>query len=186
MKKILIKTKDTQSYRNWRLGNQYFHGRDEHVVSLFPDPDSHLFTENECLITSLAIMLRHFGIEKEDNETFFNPWILYRKLMGCKAFDSQGTLSLRALERLYPLDYAGTMLYSPEKLKTVWETGQPFLIVASGIHSPKHFLVPDYNIQDNMAVIDCLWNRQYLSEYERVIELQVYWKSDEGMMYCIE
>ena len=186
MKKNLIVTKDKQSYRNWRQGNPYVHGREDCIRLRFQDVDPHLFTENEGLITSLAIMLRHFRIEKEEQENHFNPWILYRKLFLCKAFDSQGLLSLRAVERLYPLDYAGTMTYSQENLKAVWDTGQPFLITVSGIQGTKHYLVPDFMIRDDMAVIDCLWDRQYLSEYEKVFELQVFWKSTEGMMYCIE
>ena len=112
--------------------------------------------ENKEFARVFTIMLRQFRIDKKENE------------------------------KDYPIDYSGTMPYSEDNLNAVLETGQPFLIAVSGAQGEKHFLVPDSMTQDGMTVMDCSGDRHYLSEYAQPLELLVYWRNDEGMMYCME
>ncbi len=175
-----------KTYRKWRQDDPAFNEKEAWPGSRFPDAEWHMFREKGCLVTALAIMLRHFSIEKEKDERLFNPWILNQRLIACGAFDSRADLNLRDINRLYSLDYSGAMTCSRENLQAVWETGQPFLIAVAGDQGERHFLVAEEMAQDDLVVIDPLWDRKYLSEYDQVIELLVFWRNDEGMMYCAE
>ncbi len=175
-----------QTYRKWRQDNPALNEKEAWPGSRFPDTEYHMFSEKGGLVTAFAIMLRHFSIEKETDEKLFNPWILNQRLIACGAFDSRAGLNLRDINRLYPLDYSGTMAYSRENLQAVWETGQPFLIVVAGDQGERHFLVAEEMAEDDLVVMDPQGAGRYLSDYDQVMELLVFWRSDEGMMYCAE
>ena len=169
---------DKERYKSWEQADPRYNETQAWPAALFPDARFHLFKECGCLITSLAILLRHYGIEKEEDENLFNPWILNQRLIACGAFDSEADLEIEDINKLYPLEYSETLPYSREKLVEVWETGRPFLIAVPGVRGERHFIVPDDLTEDDMAVIDCAWGKKYLSEFDQILEIRVFKRND--------
>lgn len=167
-------TADPQAYRNWRQADERYNQEEAWPASLFPEAKFHIFRECGCLITSLAIMLRHFGIEKEGDEELFNPWILNERLIRAGAFDPAGNLILSDLNKLYPIEYIGSTAYTEEGLKKAVASGEPFLITVPGIRGEHHFIVPDHMEGDDLATIDCAWEKEYLSQFDTICELRLF------------
>lgn len=168
------------SYRNWKLNDPELNREEAWPLSLFPDSEDHYFSESGCAVCSLAIMLRHFGIEPETDPGKFNPWILNQRLIKCRAFDSEGDLFFSDIINLYPLEYTGKIQYSREKLVEVYNTGEPFLLVVLSSTPRRHFIVPDLLTEDDLKIIDCgIDNNEYLSQFEDVFEIRTFRRIDK-------
>lgn len=165
---------DNQIYKTWRQEDPRYNEKDAWPKELFPKADFHRFKQTGCLVTSLAIMLRKFGIEKEEREEKFNPWVLNQKLIECGAFDEYADLEIEDIKKIYPLEYKGEAPFSKELLIQACHSGQPFLISVPGFRSPHHFIVPDQLEDDDLSIIDCAWGKEHLSEFDTVCEIRLF------------
>ena len=163
-----------QNYRSWRQADPGYNQEEAWPASLFPGADFHYFKECGCLVTSLAIMLRHYGIETETDESRFNPWILNQRLIKAGAFTRYANLQIKRIDRLYPLDYIGPIPYSREAVVSASQEGSPFLVAVPGVRGERHFIVPDYLTEDDLAIIDCAWHKKYLSAFDRIMEIRLF------------
>lgn len=160
------------NYRNWNLRD--YIGREEAwPASMYPDAGNRYFHDCGCAVASLAIMLRKYDIENETDPDKFNPWILNRRLISCRAFGRSADLYFSQIRNLYPLEYMGKITYSREKLIEVYESGEPFLIMVMSDTPRHHFVVPDILTDDDLSVIDCSKTpKKYLSEFSEVLEIR--------------
>ena len=164
-------------YREWTQLSEKFNKTEAWQEDLFPDAQYRFMKEAGCLIVSLAIMLRRFGIETEDNEELFNPMILNERLIAVGAFDAAADLYLKHINKLYALDYIGSMGYSDERLQMLIQRGNPFLIAVSGVRGDRHFVAFDGFCDDgDIAVLDPARRAERLSDYNTVLELRVFRK----------
>lgn len=162
-------------YRTWDIHDPEYNKEEAWPASSFTDARLHYMWECGCAVTSLAIMLKRFDIEKEDDPDKFNPWILNQRLLKCCAFDRCADLYLEQINNLYPLEVAANYLYSREKLVEVYNSGLPFMIVVLSDTPARHFVVPDYLTDDDLAVIDCADpKKKFLSHYTKVYEIRVF------------
>ena len=161
-------------YKKWKQTDAYLNEKPAWPASQFPDAHHHYFSESGCVVTALAVMLRHYHIETQEDPNKFNPWTLNERLIRCGAFNASADLMIADIDLLYDLEYMGIIPYSREKIKEVYQSGEPFLITVPGINAPRHFIAPDYLTEDDMAVIDSASEKRFLSEYEKVLELRVY------------
>ena len=168
---------DEEAYREWKQAAPGLNVAEAWPAEQFPEATWHLFREAGCLVTSLAIMLRRFGVERESDPARFDPWIFNERLKAAGAFTPAADLVVSALDRLYPIEYVGSFPYSREALVRLWEEGDPFLITVPGVRGARHFIVPDGLTDDDMKLIDPAWGKQYLSQFETVCELRVFRRS---------
>jgi hypothetical protein len=173
-KKAMGNDQNDQVYRTWNQDDLAYNKEEAWPAALFPDSSYHLFSECGCLITSLAIMLRHYGIEKETDPTLFNPWILNQKLIRKGLFDSMANLHLYRIQEVYPLEYMDSIPFTWEDLRELCREGHPFLITVPGLRAERHFIVPDHLTDTDMAIIDCAWGKKYLSEFDTIHELRTF------------
>ena len=96
-----------RSYNHWRQKELRFNRAEAWPAERFPDADYRYFRDCGCLVCALAVMLRHSGTEKEEDESLFDPWILNKRLIDCGAFTPAADLELFCISRLYPLEYVG-------------------------------------------------------------------------------
>ncbi|WP_044912753.1 hypothetical protein [Butyrivibrio sp. WCE2006] len=169
---------NNQNYRDWIQSDPQYNKEEAWPSSIFPKAKYHFFKETGCLVTSLAIMLRHFGIEKEEDEEKFNPWILNKRFIEKELFTESADLELNYIDRVYPIEYKGRFPFSFEKLKELYESGQPFLLTVPGVKGERHFIVPDELIDDNLTVIDCAWQKKYLSDFNTICELRKFQRKE--------
>lgn len=158
----------------WLQTNPSFNREVAWPAKQFPDADYRYFGDCGCLICALAVMLRSSGIEKEDDESLFNPWILNQRLLDCGAFSPAADLELSCINRLYPLAYLGEIPYSRESLVQIVEKGLPCLITVPGEKAEKHFTALISLLQDDAIVFDPLRGEQRVSAYDQIFEIRVF------------
>ena len=172
--------KDANAYRTWTQADPRFNREEVWPLELFPKSTFHTFKGSGCLITSLAIMLRHFGIEKEEDEEKFNPLILNKRFIEHGAFDECADLDIKYINRLYPLEYKGDAPYTHELMVEALSSGEPFLVTVPGVHATHHFIVPDHLDGDDLSIIDCAWGKGHLSEFDSVCQIRLFERKNMG------
>lgn len=171
--------KTERAYIHWRQADLRFNQAEAWSAQQFPEADYRYFRDCGCLICALAVMLRHSGIEKEEDESLFNPWILNRKLIDCGAFTPAADLELSYINRLYPLVYWGSIPYSREALLQIVEKGLPCLVTVPGEHAARHFTTPLFTLPDDAIVFDPFSGMQRLSAYDRICEIRIFRQKKE-------
>ena len=169
---------DTANYHNFRQEAPELNESEAWPKSVFPDADYTFFRECGCLICALAVMLRHTGIEQIKDEKQFNPRILNQRLITCGAFTSAADLRLQEIRKLYPLEYMGSIPYSPALLRKTIESGSPCLITVPGVRAENHFITPLALLTDDIVVFDPLPGKKKLSEYRQVHDIRMFLHTD--------
>ena len=162
------------AYLTWRQTAPRFNRAEAWPRELLPEAEYPFFRDAGCLICALAVMLRHYGVEKEADESLFNPWILNQRLIACGAFSPAADLELSGIGRLYPLEYAGSLPYTREGLVQTAERGQPCLITVPGVNAARHFTALLRLIPDDAVVFDPLYGEKNLGGYDRACELRLF------------
>ena len=163
-----------QAYKNWRQTDPCFNCLEAWPAQQFPDAAFRYFRDAGCLVCALAVMLRHYGIEKTEDEKQFDPWILNRRLIEYGAFTAAADLELSAVGRLYPLEYAGVIPYSEAALIQISEKGLPCLITVPGKNAEHHFTTLIGKLPNDAVVYDPLCGERKLGSYDRICELRVF------------
>ena len=168
-----------QNYLNWRQTDPRFNQSEAWPSALFPQADFHVFRDCGCLVCALAVMLRHGGVEKEEDEALFDPWILNQRLIAAGAFSDSADLELSAVQNLYPLVYLGSVPYSEKALAQLVESGHLCLVTVPGQNADRHFTAFYRFLPGGASVIDPLCGERKLSSYDRVCEIRVFRKAEE-------
>ena len=164
----------SRRYCAWRQTDERFNQEEAWPAELFPEADYRYFRDAGCLLCALAVMLRHYGLEAEEDESRFNPWILNERLIDCGAFYPTANLELAHISRLYPLEYLGSAPYSRADLVRTAELGVPCLVTVPGANAARHFTTLLSVTDDDALVYDPLRGERSLSSYERVLELRTF------------
>ncbi|MBQ3335156.1 MAG: hypothetical protein IJG85_06185 [Eubacteriaceae bacterium] len=153
---------------SWRQTASQFNLKEAWPARLFPNAKYRYFRDCGCLVCALAVMLRHCGIEKEEGQSLFNPWVLNQRLIDCGAFTSDADLELSFVNRLYPVEYLGEFSYSREELVHLMEWDFPCLVTVPGSNAERHFIVPLFTVTEDVIVFDPLCGEKRLSTYNRI------------------
>ena len=163
-----------QTYLEWLQTDPCFNRVEAWSEEQFPAASYRFFRDAGCLVCSLAVMLRHYGIEPAVQEGSFDPWILNRRLIECDAFSPAADLELSRINRLYPLEYLGAVPYSGNALKRFAENGFPCLITVPGEKAERHFTALLAMLPDDAIVFDPVRGEKRLSTYELLCEIRLY------------
>ena len=166
--------KTERTYIRWRQTEPRFNRVEAWPAERFPNVDYRYFRDCGCLVCALAVMLRHSGTEKEEDESLFDPWILNKRLIDCGAFTPAADLELSCISRLYPLEYVGPIPYTREALVRIMERGLPCLVTVPGEHGARHFTAPLFTMPDDVIVFDPLIGERRLNAYKRICEIRVF------------
>lgn len=159
------------SVLRWQVWDPQFNREEAWPGSEFPEATFHFMKESGCLVTSLATALRLHGIETEEEEDRFNPWIFTQELKQRKAFTPAADLNLHALQDLYPLQYVAEEPYSAERLAERMEQGEVCLLRVPGVHGVYHFVVPVRLADGDVEIIDSGWDYDRLSRFSKVFSI---------------
>ncbi len=156
------------TYENWLQTAPWLNCEEAWPARLFPDAEYRYFRDCGCLVCALTVMLRHGDIEKEEDKSLFNPWILNERLIDCGAFTSDADLELAYINRLYPIKHLGEFSYSREELVHLMEWDFPCLVTVPGSNAERHFIVPLFTVTEDVIVFDPLCGEKRLSTYNRI------------------
>lgn len=162
-----------RTYMKWLQTEPCFNREEAWPAERFPDATYRYFRDCGCLVCSLAVMLRHCGVEQED-ESRFDPWMLNRRLAECGAFTPEADLELSRIDRLYPLEYTGAVPYSYDALAQFAAEGLPCLITVPGENAEHHFTALLRLLPDDAVVFDPVCGERRLDSYDRVCEIRVF------------
>ena len=162
------------NYINWRQDDPRYNVEPAWDAESFPDANYRFFHECGCFVCALAIMLRHNSIEKETDESRFNPWILNQRLIEIGAFDSYADLEIEDIPKLYQVEYLGDFPYSREIMEKYAGKDFACLITVPGQRAAEHFTAFYELLDDDVLVIDPIRGKRRLSEYERVYSIRVF------------
>lgn len=163
-----------QTYMAWLQTDPRFNRTEAWSEERFPAASFRFFRDAGCLVCSLAVMLRHYGIETAAYEGLFDPWILNRRLIECDAFSPAADLELSRINMLYPLEYIGAVPYSENALNRFAENGFPCLITVPGEKADHHFTALLALLPDDAIVFDPVCGEKRLSMYEQICEIRAF------------
>lgn len=172
---------DDKLYRNFRQDDPQYNKTEAWPASEYPGAAYHYMRESGFVVTSLAIMLRKWGIEKEGDTGKFNPLVLLERLKEKRAYNQFADMDIYRIQELYPLQYLGPVDYSYDVLKECFEKEIPCLLTVKGERDISHFIVPDELTGDDVLVIDPLHGERYLSGYEKIYTIRRFRKCRDGM-----
>ena len=96
----------------------------------WPNASIPKFGDAGCWITSVAILLRHYGVVTDSNVNTFNPLICNNRLMSYGIVNNQGDFcNLQNMRNAYPgFEYVGTKNYSFSNLKSLYDQGYACIV----------------------------------------------------------
>ena len=164
-------------YLSWNPKNPCYNKEEAWPASLFPEAEYHYFHECGSLLCALAILLRHHGFEKENDEALFNPWILNQRLTDCGAFSPAADLHLHLVSRLYPLDYYGFITFHPGILEDLGRNKWLCLFLVQKEGGGRSFAalhsISGVSSED-VSVIEPGAGVRRLSDYKKVYDLRLF------------
>ena len=163
-----------QTYMTWLQTDPGLNRAEAWSAEQFPDAAYRFFRDAGCLVCSLAVMLRHCGVEQAADDCPFDPWILNQWLIGCGAFSPAADLELAYISRLYPMEYLGALPYSEDALVRAGASGLPCLVAVPGEKAARHFTALLELLPEDAIVFDPICGEKRLSTYDRICELRVF------------
>lgn len=171
----------------WQISEPEFNQEEAWPEIEFPHARLHYIKEAGCLVTSLAVMLRLYGVEKEADPKKFNPWILCQKLKEIQAFSSNGDLEIESIRDLYPVCFLGSTDYSQEKLADCLSNGEMCLIKVNGVHDIYHFVLALRVCADDVEIYDSAWNYPRLSCFKHIYQIYRFCRlKEENLGACVK
>lgn len=108
-----------------------------------------------CVVTSIAMLLRHYDVIAENEVDSFNPWICNEALKAVGAFDSNADLIYDYVENAYPgFSYQGWTGYDLATLKSLMDEGYACIVQVSGSGGWYHYVAVNTIDGDNVVIMD--------------------------------
>ena len=159
---------DDNDFRTWRQDDPRYNMTETFDAENYPDAKYRYLRDNGCLVIALTVMLRFLGIEKETDYNKFNPMIFLERAKAAGCFSKSADFILSKFSKLYPLEQFDCVPYSRQALIESRNNGYVSLLMVPGIHGPYHYIVPDTILDDDVSVIDCIFGKTLVSQYEKV------------------
>ena len=113
-----------------------------------------MMCQSGCLVTSLAMLLRHYGAVTDSNVNSFNPWIFNERLKQVNGFTSAANMYYAAVTKLYPgFVFQGITAYSASQLSSLYNQGYASIVKAQNRNS--HYVaIRDASNHGNILIMD--------------------------------
>lgn len=155
-------------FRTWRQDDSRYNMTQAFDEEHYPDAQYRYIKDSGCLIVALAIMVRMYGLEKEADYQKFNPWIFLQRAKAAGCFTKSADFILADITKLYPLEQFECVPYSRQAMIESRQNGYASILMVPGIHGPYHYVVPDQILPDDVSVIDNMFGKTRVSQYEKV------------------
>lgn len=130
-----------------------------------------------CWVTSISMLLRHYGVETGDVNDF-NPWIFCNELAAAGGITGSGDMRLSVIETVYPeFAYAGEYSYSHETLKELFDEGYACAVLING---GGHMVAVKNVTEDDAEIMDPASDKTLLSECSGVTTIYCFGPFEDG------
>ena len=114
----------SNDYTQWRQGDAEWNQQQAWPASSYPNATLHYMSEAGCLVTSIAMLLRHYNVITDSNVNNFNPWICNERLKAAGAFDSAADIIYGNIQKAFSgFQYVNTIGYSQASLIDLYNQG---------------------------------------------------------------
>ena len=169
----MVSPYDRNEYRRWKQWDIPYNREEMWPKEDYPEAVSPWMYHAGGFVTSLAIMLKRFGVVTEDYEAF-NPLIVGERIKSVNGFDKDGAVIMECLDRLWPIHYVDDIPYSREALIETIESGMACQLMVRGEAAEYHYVVPDEILERDITVCDCAWPKFKVSDYPEVLYIARY------------
>lgn len=124
----------SNDYTQWKQGDAEWNQAEAWPSSQYPSATSRMMKDAGCVVTSLAILLRHHNVITSSDVHTFNPWICNEELKKVSAFNKSADLIWADVNKAYPgfelVDYRTT--YSFSTIERLYREGYACIINVGG------------------------------------------------------
>lgn len=161
----------TNDYTTWKQTDPAWNQAEAWPKSQYKYATMRKMSEAGCVVTSIAMLLRHYNVVTEQDVNKFNPWILNEKLKAVGGFTSSADLVWSSVGKVYPsFKYVGSKTYSLANLTALYNSGYACVIKANSYH---YVAVRSVN-GSTVTIMDPGYNKTSLSSYSKPVLIQYY------------
>lgn len=142
-------------YTRWKQYDPEWNQAEAWPQWAYPGASLRTLGAGGCLVTSIAMLLRHYDVIAETDLNAFNPWICNEALKAAGAFDSEADLIYAYVENAYPgFSYQGWTGYDLPTLKSLMNDGYACIVQVSGSGGWYHYVAVNTIDGDNIVIMD--------------------------------
>lgn len=128
----------SNDYSTWRQSDPEWNKAEAWPASQYPNATMRYMRQAGCLVTSVAMLLRHYNVVNDSNVKTFNPWVCNEKLKSAGSFNSAADLIWEKVGNAFSgFRYAGVATYSTSKLHELYKQGYACIV---GVNNNGHFV----------------------------------------------
>ena len=166
----------SNDYTTWRQSDSAWNQSVAWPASQYPAATMRYMREAGCLVTSIAMLLRHYNVVTDSNVNNFNPWKCNEALKSAGAFNSAADLIWGSISKAYPgFQYAGNAGYSASTLYDLYSRGYACIVAVNGYG---HYVAVKSATSSGSVIMDPGWGYTSLSSFRSVN--QIYYFSVKG------
>lgn len=156
----------SNDYTKWKQTDAAWNRSQAWTRAQYPDATLRYMSGGGCLVTSIAMLLRHYNVVTDSNVNNFNPWICNEALKAAGVFNDAADLVYpENVSKAYPgFQYSGSDDYSFSKLKSRYDSGYACIVsVRNG--SSTHFVAVKSISGNTVYIMDPGSSATTLSHY---------------------
>ena len=156
----------SNDYTTWRQSDPAWNKTEAWPASQYPNATLRYMSQAGCLVTSIAMLLRHYNVVTDSNVNSFNPWVCNEKLKSAGAFNSAADLVWGSIENAYSgFKYAGSTSYSASKLYDLYKQGYACIVA---VNNYGHYVAVKSASSSGSVIMDPGWGYTSLSSFRSI------------------
>lgn len=162
----------SNDYTQWRQGDSEWNQQEAWPASQYPNASMRWMRQAGCLVTSVAMLLRHYNVVVTSDVNVFNPWICNNALKAAGAFTSGADMYWDGVRKAYPgFVYKGSATYSKSTLASLYSQGYACVV---GVNGNGHYVAVKYADSSGATIMDPGWGYTSLSSFSSVNTIYYY------------
>ena len=162
----------SNDYTQWRQSDPEWNQAEAWPASQYPNASMRWMRNAGCLVTSVAMLLRHYGVVTTTDVNSFNPWICNNALKAAGAFTSAADMYWDGVKKAYPgFVYVGQKSYSKATLASLYSQGYACIV---GVNNNGHYVAVKSANSSGAVIMDPGWGYTSLSSFSSVNTIVYY------------
>ncbi len=157
----------SDDYTTWKQGDSAWNQTEAWPKAEYPQATLRKMSQAGCVVTSIAMLLRHYNVVTESDVNQFNPWTVNNQFKANGCFDSAANLIWSKVEKAYPgFQFAGTKSYSLDELTSLYNNGYACLVKVNGSGGYNHYVAVRSVNGSTVTIMDPGSSATSLSNYK--------------------
>ena len=166
----------SNDYTQWRQGDSAWNQYEVWPKSQYPGSTMHTMKACGCLVTSIAMLLRHYNVVTTSDVNSFNPLICCEAIKRVGGFNSAADMYWDSVRKAYPgFVYQGAKAYSASNLVSLYNSGYACIVSVNGNNGNVHYVaVRSASNTSNIVIMDPGWGYTSLGSFSSVYNIYYY------------